>query len=123
MAEYASVEDYVASFPEDVRDILEQLRQRLARAVPEAGEKISYQMPTITSGGKPIVHFAAWKSHVSLYPEPEGDEALRAELAPYSAGKGTLKFPLKQQIPYALIERVAARLYEERSSPKLGSQT
>lgn len=117
MAQYKSVDEYVASFPDDVREVLEQLRRRLVRAVPEAGEKISYQMPTITSDGKSIAHFAAWKSHVSLYPEPEGDEDLRAELASYSAGKGTLKFPLGQPIPYELIERVVARLYEERCGP------
>ena len=123
MAEYASVEDYVASFPEDVRRFSNSSGSGSPGRCRSAGEKISYQMPTITAGGKPVVHFAGWKSHVSLYPEPEGDEDLHAELAPYVAGKGTLKFPLNQPIPYELIERVASRLYEERSSPKLGSQT
>ena len=122
-ATYASVEEYVASFPEDVREVLEQVRRRVLRVVPDAGEKISYQMPTITSGGKPVVHFAGWKSHLSLYPAPEGDEDLAADLAPYSAGKGTLKFPLDRPIPYELIERVAraalrGALRSERPQPR-----
>ena len=82
--------------------------------MPGAGEKISYQMPTVTVEGKPVVHFAGWKSHISLYPAPEGDDDLTRELTPYVAGKGTLKFPLNRPIPYELIERVASRLYEER---------
>lgn len=115
MAEtYASVEEYVASFPDSVQEVLEQVRQRVLAVVPDAEEKISYQIPTITSQGKPVVHFAGWKSHLSLYPGPEGDDELAAAIAPYVAGKGTLKFPLDKPIPYDLIERVVQRLYVER---------
>lgn len=114
MEAYDSVDEYVASFPEDVRDVLEEVRRRVKRAVPNAAERMSYKMPTVTSDGKPIVHFAGWKSHVSLYPGPEGDDELNRDLTPYVAGKGTLKFPLNRPMPYDLIERVAGRLYEER---------
>ncbi len=114
-ATYASVEEYVASFPADVQEVLEEVRRRVKQVVPDAGEKISYQIPTITADGKPVIHFAGWKAHVSVYPVPEGDEDLAADLAPYIAGKGTLKFPFARPIPYELIERVARRLYEERS--------
>lgn len=116
MAEtYASVEDYIASFPPEVQEVLERVREHVRRVVPGAEEKISYQIPTVTAQGKSIVHFAGWKSHVSLYPVPEGEDELTAAVAPYLAGKGTLKFPLAQPIPYELIEQVAQRLYEERT--------
>lgn len=111
---YGSVEEYMASFPADVREVLEEVRRRLKQVVPDAGEKISYQIPTVTVGSKPVVYFAGWKAHLSVYPVPEGDEDLTRDLAPYLAGKGTLKFPLDRPIPYELIERVASRLYEER---------
>jgi uncharacterized protein YdhG (YjbR/CyaY superfamily) len=115
MAEtYGSVEEYIAAFPEDVQDVLDEIRHRVHTAVPDAQEKISYQIPTITFHGTPIIHFAGWKAHVSLYPVPEGDDDLAAALAPYLAGKGTCKFPLNRPIPYELIGRVARRLYEER---------
>ena len=63
------------------------------------------------------MHFAGWAKHVSLYPIPEPEEteaghALAAELEPYLAGKGTLKFHLNKPIPYDLIGRVATRLAE-----------
>lgn len=115
MAEtYESVEDYIASFPPEVQEVLERVRHRVRRVIPGAEEKISYQIPTITAQGKPIVHFAGWKAHISLYPVPEGDDDLAAAVAPYLSGKGTLKFPLQKPIPYELIERVAERLYDER---------
>ena len=66
--------------------------------------------------GRYLVYFAGWKHHISVYPLPEGDAALDEEMAPYVAGKGTLKFLLSEPIPYDLIERVAARLLEERSA-------
>jgi uncharacterized protein YdhG (YjbR/CyaY superfamily) len=60
------------------------------------------------------VHFAAWKHHLSLYPVPDADPAFAAELAPYLAGKGTLRFPLDQPIPGGLIERVVTLLAQQR---------
>ncbi len=112
---FATVEDYLSSFPEDVRTILEDVRQAIHRAVPGAGETISYQMPTVTLGGKSLVHFAAWKHHIGLYPLPATEGALAEELAPYDTGKGTARFPLQEPIPYDLIERLAALLVKQRA--------
>ena len=97
--------------------MLSQIRQTIHAAVPGSGETISYNIPAMTLGGKRYVHFAGWAKHVSLYPAPDLDEseagyALAAELEPYQGGKGTLKFPLNQPIPYDLIGRVATRLAE-----------
>lgn len=112
---FATVEDYCSSFPEDVRTILEDVRQAIRRAVPEAGETIRYQMPTITVDGKSLLHFAAWKHHIGLYPLPTTEGALAEELAPYDTGKGTARFPLQEPVPYDLIERLAALLVEQRA--------
>ena len=110
----ATVDDYIASFPEDVRAILGRVRRTIQKAVPAGAEKISYGLPTITLDGRPVVHFAGWKHHISLYPVPAADEAFEREMAPYLAGKGTLKFPLKDPIPYDLIGRVASLLARRR---------
>ncbi|MER7245791.1 DUF1801 domain-containing protein [Kribbella sp. NPDC000426] len=104
--EFSSVDDYLASFPPDVREVLEQVRRTIHAVVPGAGEKISYQMPTITLDGKPLMYFSGWKSHIAVYPIPPVDADLSTALAPYRSGKGTLKFPLKKPIPYALITRL-----------------
>lgn len=115
-AEFDTVDAYVASFPEPVRAVLEQIRSTLHEAVPGAGEKISYEIPTLTVNGSAIVYFAGWKHHVSVYPLPEGDAAFAADLAPYRSGPGTAKFLLKKPIPYDLIGRIATFLVAERAS-------
>ncbi|GAB2638572.1 iron chaperone [Kribbella swartbergensis] len=100
---FTSVDEYIASFPADVQEVLEEVRRTVHAVIPDAGEKISYQMPTITLDGKPLLYFSAWKDHISIYPIPPVDDALAADIAPYRSGKGTLKFPLTKPIPYNLI--------------------
>ena len=115
MAEkFATVDDYIRSFPEDVRATLERVRQTIRAVVPTADETISYDIPTFRLDGKYLVHFAGWKQHLSVYPIPSGDEAFEREIAPYRAGKGTLKFPFNQPIPYALIKRIVALQVTQR---------
>jgi len=104
---FGSVGEYIGSFPAEVQPILEQVRRAILGAVPGAGETISYQIPTITLGGRPLLYFAGWKHHVSLYPAPAGDEALERRLGPYRSAKSTLKFPLSRPVPYDLITQVA----------------
>jgi uncharacterized protein YdhG (YjbR/CyaY superfamily) len=116
MADFSTVDEYIATFPADVQAILQQVRQTIRAAVPEPGEKISYQIPTITMDGQALLYFSGWKQHISVYPIPDGDEALAAEIAPYRSGKGTLKFPLNKPIPYDLIARLAQAFVTTRTS-------
>ena len=111
---FATVDEYIDSFPEDVRILLEEIRRRIRVAVPEAAETISYQIPTFTLDGSAFVYVAGWKHHIAVYPIPPGDAAFEQELAPYRAAKGTLKFPLRKPVPYELIGKVAAALARER---------
>lgn len=113
---FESVEDYIASFPAGVQEILQEIRRSCHAAVPDSGEMISYGIPTITLGGKYVVYFAGWTHHVSVYPVPDGDGAFRESIAPYRAAKGTLKFPLAKPVPYELIGQAAALLAAERRS-------
>jgi uncharacterized protein YdhG (YjbR/CyaY superfamily) len=76
------------------------------KAVPDAEEKISYQIPTFTLKGKYLVYFAAYKNHIGLYPAPRGVEKFKKELSAYEGGKGTVRFPLDKPIPFGLIERI-----------------
>ena len=114
----ADVDDYIASFPEDVQAVLEQVRDVIHQAVPGAGEKISYKIPAITLEGRYVVYFAGWKHHVSLYPVPAGDAAFQDEIAPFRVSTGTVHFPLDKPIPYDLIGRMAGYLATEKSVPK-----
>ena len=112
--QWRTVEEYIGSFPEDVQAVLREVRRRILSVVPGAGETVSYQMPAVTLNGRSLVQFAAWKHHISLYPVPDTDSAFAADLAPYLAGRGTLRFPLDQPIPGGLIERVVTLLAQQR---------
>jgi uncharacterized protein YdhG (YjbR/CyaY superfamily) len=109
-----NIDAYLAGFPDDVREILSGIRAAIRRALPDATEAISYDIPTFKLHGRNVVHFAGWKQHVSLYPIPDGDPALERELEPYRAGKGTLRFRLGEPVPYELIARIAIALAERR---------
>ena len=84
--------------------------------VPTAGETIKYDMPTMTLDGTSLVHFAAWKHHISLYPMFYGDPAFEQDMAPYAGDKGTVKFPLREPIRYDLIARLVELLVAARTS-------
>lgn len=102
-----TIDQYIAGFPEDVQQILQQIRQTIRAAAPEAQEAISYQMPTFKLHGN-LVHFAVHKKHIGFYPAPSGIEAFKEELAPFASSKGAVQFPLDQPIPYDLISKITA---------------
>ena len=106
---FASIDDYIASLPDDVQPIVAEIRRRAHRAAPQAQETISYNIPTLKVEGRAIIFFGAWKSHIAVYPVPETDAELEQEIAPYRAERSTLRFPLRKPMPYDLIERVVAR--------------
>lgn len=115
-AQFATVEEYIGSFPGEVQDVLREVRSTIHGAVPEAGERISYGIAAVTLDGRDLVYFAGWKKHISVYPVPTEDAGLAQELTPYLAAKGTLKFPLGKPVPYPLIGRVAAALAAQRAA-------
>ena len=111
-----NIDDYIATFAPAVQSLLEQVRSAMHRAVPTAGEAISYRIPTLTLNGRSLVYFAGWKDHLSIYPVPAGDEAFQKEVARYHTGKGTLHFAYRDPIPYDLIERLASLLAQQRAA-------
>jgi uncharacterized protein YdhG (YjbR/CyaY superfamily) len=100
------IDEYIDRFPEDVQNALHKIRALINEVVPDAEEKISYQIPTFTLNGSYLIYFAGFKNHVSVYPAPRGTEQFKKELAAYEGGKGTVRFPLDQPIPYGLIKRI-----------------
>lgn len=100
-----NIDEYIAEFPNDVQEILETIRATIRDAAPDAEETIKYQMPTFTLNGN-LVHFAAFKTHIGLYPSPRGIEKFKERLAPYEAAKSSLRFPLDQPIPFDLIREI-----------------
>lgn len=113
--QFSNIDEYIALFPEEIQVILAKIRQIIKENAPEASEKISYQMPTFFLNGN-LIHFAAFKNHIGLYPTPTGIDAFKEELSKYKGAKGSVQFPLDQPIPYDLIKRIV--LYRVAESPK-----
>src|SRR5438093_5779122 len=93
--DFKTVDQYIATHPEDVQAILQRVRSTIRTAVPDAEEAISYQIPAYKLGGAPVLYFAGWKQHYSLYPATDHVvAAFKDDLAPYEVDKGTIRFPL-----------------------------
>ena len=101
------VEDYVAGYPSEVQEVLREVRQRIRRALPDAEERISYGIPTVTLDGRPVLSYGAWKQHLGLYPVPQSEGELEEAVAPYRSTKDTLRFRYRDPVPYDLIARIA----------------
>ena len=112
---FNSIDEYIATFPEEIQKILEELRAVIKAAAPKAEEKISYQMPTFTLNGGNLVHFAAFKKHIGFYPTPSGTEAFQKELSVYKGAKGSVQFPLDKPMPLKLIRKIVKFRVAENS--------
>ncbi|MBW8361259.1 MAG: DUF1801 domain-containing protein [Kaistella sp.] len=100
------VDRYITLFPEQVQEILSEIRTVILKEVPDAEEKISYGMPGYYLNAKPLVYFAAYKNHIGFYATPTGHEKFEKQLAVYKQGKGSVQFPLDNEIPYKLIAEI-----------------
>jgi uncharacterized protein YdhG (YjbR/CyaY superfamily) len=112
---FATVDEYFASFPPEVRSVLEEARRHIRSVVPAAGETISYGIASFTLHDRYLVYLAGWKRHVSLYPVPTGDAPFEEAIGPYRSAKSTVKFPLNKAVPYDLIERIVELLLTQRA--------
>jgi len=102
---FQSIDEYIATFPPDVRARLEAMRAAIRAAAPDAVERISYQMPTFAQEGN-LVHFAALKDGIGFYPTSSGIAAFQDELARYKGTKGAVRFPNGEPLPLELITRI-----------------
>lgn len=121
-----NIDEYIATFPQDIQKLLIQMRATITKAAPKAEEAIRYAIPTFILNGN-LVHFAAFKNHIGFYPAPSGIEAFKKEVAPYEAGKGSLQFPLDKPLPLTLVTkivkyRVAQNLEKSTSKKKAAAK-
>ncbi|MBK8459858.1 MAG: hypothetical protein WAS07_05455 [Micropruina sp.] len=118
MAPAQNVDEYIAGFPPEVAERLQQIREIIVAEVSRPGavaeQRIRYAIAAVMLGGRYALHFAGWKRHIGLYPVPVLPEALEAELAPYRAEKDSVVFLHAKPIPYDLIRRVTAEIVTQR---------
>lgn len=113
---YKTIDEYILLFPDDVQEKLQTLRQVIKEAAPDAIEKISWQMPTFYQHGN-LVHFAAHKKHIGLYPGDSGIKAFEHMLTEYKSSKGAVQFPLDKVLPYDLVREIV--LFRVNENKKL----
>ncbi len=105
---FKSVDEYIASQSEAGQGVLKRVRSAIRKGVPRAEEVISYGIPTFKLNGRPVVYFAGWSRHYSLYPSTDRVvAAFKDDLAPFEISKGTIRFPLSEPVPVKLIEGIA----------------
>jgi uncharacterized protein YdhG (YjbR/CyaY superfamily) len=113
--EFHNVDEYIAMFPENVQDKLKELRELIREIAPEAEETISYKMPTFRLNGS-LLHFAAYKNHIGLYPTPSGITEFKDELSSYKHAKGSVQFPIDETLPINLIRKMVAFRVKENNA-------
>ncbi len=104
-AGYTNTDEYIAMFSSETQQLLRQMRATIHAAAPEATEKISYQIPTFYLKGN-LVHFAAFKHHISFFPTSSGIAAFAGELSAYVYSKGGVRLPKDKPLPLELISRI-----------------
>lgn len=105
MEKIKTIDEYIEAFEPNIQNTLTEIRNFIKNEVPEATEKMAYGIPTFYLNGN-LVHFAAFKSHYGFFPSPSGIDAFKDELTPYRSGKGTLRFPISEPIPWNIIKKV-----------------
>jgi uncharacterized protein YdhG (YjbR/CyaY superfamily) len=116
--QFATIDEYIASFPPDIQEKLQGIRALIHKTAPDAEEAIRYGIPTFRQDGNNLVHFAAFKDHLSFFPTSSGVAKFRKELSSYKLSKGTIQFPLDGPVPYDLVERITRVRTGENSEKK-----
>ena len=118
---FISIDEYIASFPGETQNILEELRATIKASAPAASEKISYQMPAFFQNGG-LVAFAAYKNHIGFYPGASVIQAFESELRNYKTAKGSIQFPIDKPLPQKLISKIVKfRVAENLKNAELKS--
>ena len=107
-----NIDEYIAAQAAEIQPVLNELRDILRKALPEAQERISWSMPTYWKG-KNIIHFAAAKKHIGLYPGDQAAVVFKDELAGFDVSKGTIRIPYNKPLPAQLITKIARWCFEE----------
>jgi uncharacterized protein YdhG (YjbR/CyaY superfamily) len=115
--QFKTIDEYVASFPKNIQDILQQLRRVIKESAPMAEETINYGIPTFKLNGN-LAHFAAFKNHIGFYPTPSAILAFKKELSPYKQAKGSVQFSIDTPLPFDLIKKIVTYRVKENLKKK-----
>jgi len=112
---FKNIDEYISSFPADVRAQLEKLRETIRSEAADAEETINYGIPTFKLYSKNLVHFAGYKHHIGFYPAPSAIKVFKKELSKWQSAKGSVKFPINEKLPMGLIRKIVRFRVNESS--------
>lgn len=115
--DFRTIDEYIATFPKEIQMILQQVRQAINSAVPDAEEVISYQIPAFKHNGF-ILYFGGYTNHFSISSPPPTFEVFKNELKPYKVSKSAVQFPYNQPIPVELISKIAKYKADQNTKKK-----
>ena len=121
MTKLTDTNEYIAGFPKETRERLEEVRATIKNAAPGSEETISYGIPAFKLHNLYLIYFAGYKNHIGLYPAPVNNEIFKKELSGYKTGKGSVQFPLDKPTPLKLVTKIVkfrAKENEEKSKAK-----
>ena len=107
METYKTFEDYFSDFDKEIVEKLEQIKSVIKKEIPEVEECIKYAMPTFIFQKKNLIHFAAYKNHIGIYPGPEAIVVFAKDVEHYKTSKGAIQIPLSSELPLELIKNIA----------------
>jgi len=103
---FETIDEYITTFPRNVRDILEELRRTIRESAPKSEETISYGIPTFDLNEKHLAHFAAYRNHIGFCPTSSGITRFKRELSRFELSRGTVRFPINEPIPFDLVRKI-----------------
>ena len=111
-----TVDEYIAAFPKNVQQLLQQMRKCIKKAAPKAEESVSYGMPAYKYLGRPLIYFAGYEKHVGFYATPNGHAQFKKELSIYKQGKGSVQFPIDEALPLTLVGKIVQFRVQENEA-------
>ncbi len=117
VSKISSIDEYIESFEPEIQKLLNQMRETISKAAPDAEETINYGIPTFKLNGN-LVHFAAAKSHIGFYPAPSAIAHFSEEIANYKSAKGSVQFPYSKPLPLELITKIVHFRVQENLAKK-----
>ncbi|OPZ23678.1 MAG: hypothetical protein BWZ03_00424 [bacterium ADurb.BinA186] len=106
MNPFKTVDEYINAQPPKQKEILQKIRSLVKSIYPRSQEALGYAVASFKLNGKVLIYYASFKNHIGIYPVPKASGDLMKEIEKYQTGKGTMRFPLDEEMPYEFIEKI-----------------